>query len=211
MAAAATGTARQCTESILRQFDLGADSVILHGATPVELEPILAVLSCRASGGVAPQAGESRMVRRMTAVVGSAARTEPGVARRGPRTEVRSAIGRANRDRTDFLNVSPDNRCRWVRCRRWWPNLRRVLRTRRLRVATAHRNEVGFYRQLAPTVNVRVPECRYAAISDDGASFTLLLEDVSPRKPGRQADGCSFAEATEAVENLGRLHASRLE
>jgi 5,10-methylenetetrahydromethanopterin reductase len=42
MAAAATGTARQCTESILRQFDLGADSVILHGATPVELEPILA-------------------------------------------------------------------------------------------------------------------------------------------------------------------------
>jgi 5,10-methylenetetrahydromethanopterin reductase len=42
MASAATGTARQCTESILRQFDLGADSVILHGATPVELEPILA-------------------------------------------------------------------------------------------------------------------------------------------------------------------------
>ena len=42
MAASATGTARQCTASILRQFDLGADSVILHGATPVELEPILA-------------------------------------------------------------------------------------------------------------------------------------------------------------------------
>ena len=41
MAASATGTPQQCTESILRQFDLGADSVILHGATPVELEPIL--------------------------------------------------------------------------------------------------------------------------------------------------------------------------
>jgi aminoglycoside/choline kinase family phosphotransferase len=79
----------------------------------------------------------------------------------------------------------------------------------RRRVATAHRNEVGFYRQLARTVKVRVPECRYAAISDDAASFTLLLEDLSPRKPGRQADGCSFAEATEAVQNLGRLHASR--
>ena len=42
MGAAATGTPRQCTESILRQFELGADSVILHGATPVELEPIVA-------------------------------------------------------------------------------------------------------------------------------------------------------------------------
>ena len=84
--------------------------------------------------------------------------------------------------------------------RHWWPNLPEGPEDSRLRVATAHRNEVGFYRQLATTVNVRVPECRYAAISDDGASFTLLLEDLSPRKPGRQADGCSFAEATEAVK-----------
>jgi 5,10-methylenetetrahydromethanopterin reductase len=41
MAPAATGTALQCTEAVLRQFDLGADSVILHGATPLELEPIV--------------------------------------------------------------------------------------------------------------------------------------------------------------------------
>ena len=39
--AAATGTPKQCTATILRQFELGADSVILHGATPAELEPIL--------------------------------------------------------------------------------------------------------------------------------------------------------------------------
>jgi probable F420-dependent oxidoreductase len=39
--AAATGTPGQCTATILEQFDLGADSVILHGATPIELEPIL--------------------------------------------------------------------------------------------------------------------------------------------------------------------------
>jgi aminoglycoside phosphotransferase (APT) family kinase protein len=79
----------------------------------------------------------------------------------------------------------------------------------RRRVATAHRNEIGFYRHLAPTLKVRVPECRYAAISDDGTSFTLLLEDLAPRRPGRQADGCSFADATKAVQSLGRLHASR--
>jgi 5,10-methylenetetrahydromethanopterin reductase len=41
-APAATGTPHQCTATILRQFELGADSVILHGATPVELEPIVA-------------------------------------------------------------------------------------------------------------------------------------------------------------------------
>jgi probable F420-dependent oxidoreductase len=40
-ASAATGTPRQCTATILRQFELGADSVILHGATPEELVPIL--------------------------------------------------------------------------------------------------------------------------------------------------------------------------
>jgi aminoglycoside phosphotransferase (APT) family kinase protein len=79
----------------------------------------------------------------------------------------------------------------------------------RRRVATGHRNEVGFYRQLAPTVDVRVPACWYAAISDDATSFTLLLEDLAPRRPGRQADGCSFTEATKAVQTLGRLHAWR--
>jgi aminoglycoside phosphotransferase (APT) family kinase protein len=79
----------------------------------------------------------------------------------------------------------------------------------RRRVATAHRNEIGFYQQLAPTVDVRVPACWYAAISDDGTCFTLLLEDLAPRQPGRQADGCSFTLATKAVENLARLHASR--
>jgi 5,10-methylenetetrahydromethanopterin reductase len=41
MAAAAVGTPEQCTKAIRRQFDLGADSVILHGATPSELAPIL--------------------------------------------------------------------------------------------------------------------------------------------------------------------------
>ena len=38
---AATGTPEDCTKTILRQFELGANGVILHGATPAELEPIL--------------------------------------------------------------------------------------------------------------------------------------------------------------------------
>ena len=39
--AAATGTAEQCAARVLAQFDLGADGVILHGATPTELAPVV--------------------------------------------------------------------------------------------------------------------------------------------------------------------------
>lgn len=42
LAPAATGSPAQCVAKIRQQFDLGADGVILHGATPAELAPILA-------------------------------------------------------------------------------------------------------------------------------------------------------------------------
>jgi len=38
---AATGSPGQCVQRIRKEFDLGADAVILHGATPAELEPIV--------------------------------------------------------------------------------------------------------------------------------------------------------------------------
>ena len=41
LAASATGTPEECSAAILRQFELGADSVCLHGASPAELAPIL--------------------------------------------------------------------------------------------------------------------------------------------------------------------------
>jgi probable F420-dependent oxidoreductase len=41
MEPAATGTPEQCAGAVLHQFDLGVDSVILHGASPRELAPIL--------------------------------------------------------------------------------------------------------------------------------------------------------------------------
>jgi 5,10-methylenetetrahydromethanopterin reductase len=41
LAAAATGSAGRCAERVLDQFDAGADGVVLHGATPVELAPVL--------------------------------------------------------------------------------------------------------------------------------------------------------------------------
>lgn len=39
---AANGTPQQCVEAIRGQFELGCDGVILHGASPLELEPIVA-------------------------------------------------------------------------------------------------------------------------------------------------------------------------
>lgn len=38
----ATGSARQCVDRVRKEFDYGADAVIMHGATPDELEPIIA-------------------------------------------------------------------------------------------------------------------------------------------------------------------------
>jgi len=40
---AATGSARQCVDRIRKEFDYGADAVIMHGATPDELEPVVDV------------------------------------------------------------------------------------------------------------------------------------------------------------------------
>ncbi|OAA27923.1 putative F420-dependent oxidoreductase, MSMEG_2249 family [Frankia sp. EI5c] len=41
LATSATGTARQCAEAVARQFDLGVTGVIMHGATPAELAPVV--------------------------------------------------------------------------------------------------------------------------------------------------------------------------
>lgn len=38
---AATGSPEQCARRVLRQMDLGVDGVIMHGATPAELAPVV--------------------------------------------------------------------------------------------------------------------------------------------------------------------------
>jgi probable F420-dependent oxidoreductase len=42
LAASATGSPERCVDKIQGQFDLGCDGVILHGASPAELRPIVA-------------------------------------------------------------------------------------------------------------------------------------------------------------------------
>jgi alkanesulfonate monooxygenase SsuD/methylene tetrahydromethanopterin reductase-like flavin-dependent oxidoreductase (luciferase family) len=45
LAPAATGSPERCAEKVREQFDLGADGVILHGAAPADLEPIVNVIA----------------------------------------------------------------------------------------------------------------------------------------------------------------------
>ena len=41
LASAATGSPEACVDKIRGQLELGCDGVILHGASPAELEPIV--------------------------------------------------------------------------------------------------------------------------------------------------------------------------
>lgn len=51
LAPAATGSPDQCVSKIEEQFALGADGVILHGASPIDLEPIVEAYSARRPTG----------------------------------------------------------------------------------------------------------------------------------------------------------------
>lgn len=78
----------------------------------------------------------------------------------------------------------------------------------RMMMAGAYLNEIRYYNELASTVDIKVPDCFYAAISDDG-TFTLLMEDLAPAQVGEQIAGCSPEQALGAVVNLAGLHGPR--
>jgi probable F420-dependent oxidoreductase len=50
LAPAATGSPAQCVDAIMGQFALGCDGVILHGATPTELTPVVDAYRARRAG-----------------------------------------------------------------------------------------------------------------------------------------------------------------
>jgi 5,10-methylenetetrahydromethanopterin reductase len=61
---AATGDASRCAARVLGQFDLGVDGVIMHGATPTELAPVVAeyrsIRPADRFDGWAPNPGRAR-------------------------------------------------------------------------------------------------------------------------------------------------------
>jgi aminoglycoside/choline kinase family phosphotransferase len=69
--------------------------------------------------------------------------------------------------------------------------------------------EVGFYREIARTVDMRIPACHLADIDLATGAFVLVLEDLAPSVQGDQLAGCSVAQAGLAMEELAKLHAPR--
>jgi hypothetical protein len=74
--------------------------------------------------------------------------------------------------------------------------------TARSGVNVGYAAEVKFYASLRDSVDICTPDCRYAAIAAAKLRFTLLLEDLLPRRPGVQAEGCSVEMAHGALRNL---------
>jgi probable F420-dependent oxidoreductase len=57
LAPAATGSPEQCVAAIRNQLDLGCDGVIMHGATPAELAPIVEAYRASHQPGLRSEAG----------------------------------------------------------------------------------------------------------------------------------------------------------
>ncbi|MGH7894518.1 MAG: phosphotransferase [Candidatus Binatia bacterium] len=69
--------------------------------------------------------------------------------------------------------------------------------------------EVSFYRDVARTVDIRIPECHFAEIDLTTGEFVLVLEDLAPCVQGDQLAGCTVDHAALAMGELAKLHAPR--
>lgn len=67
--------------------------------------------------------------------------------------------------------------------------------------------EVGFYRELCPALDVRVPQTIVAEVAADGIDFILLFEDLGPARGGNQLAGCTIEDARAAIHQAAALHA----
>ncbi len=72
-----------------------------------------------------------------------------------------------------------------------------------------YEREVGFYLEIAPTVDIRVAHCHHAEWHADTGDFVLLMEDLAPATQGNQITGCDAIQARTAVLELAKLHGPR--
>ena len=72
-----------------------------------------------------------------------------------------------------------------------------------------YEREVRFYRDVAPTVDIRMPRCHHAEWDPPTGDFALVLEDISPSEPGDQIAGCTIERARRVVAELAKLHGPR--
>jgi hypothetical protein len=67
--------------------------------------------------------------------------------------------------------------------------------------------ELGWYRELAPKLDVACPSCLHLESYGDHTAFALLLEDLSPSQQGDQLAGASITQIEAALRQAARLHA----
>lgn len=67
--------------------------------------------------------------------------------------------------------------------------------------------EVRFYRELAPSLAVRVPQVFAAELDHTGSEFVLLFEDLAPARQGDQIAGCTLDDACAAMRQAAAIHA----
>jgi hypothetical protein len=72
-----------------------------------------------------------------------------------------------------------------------------------------YEREVGFYREIAPTVDMRTPRCYHGEWEAATNDFVLVLEDMAPARQGDQLTGCTVDQAHDAVRELAKLHGPR--
>lgn len=72
-----------------------------------------------------------------------------------------------------------------------------------------YEREVGFYRELAPHLEIPIARAYYADLDVEAGNFVLLLDDLAPAVQGDQIEGCSPEVAGAGVEALVGLHAPR--
>ncbi|KPP90125.1 phosphotransferase [Erythrobacter sp. HL-111] len=67
--------------------------------------------------------------------------------------------------------------------------------------------EVGFYREAAPLLGVRVPRVLAAHVSADGSGQVILFEDLGPARGGDQVAGCGIEDARAGIREAAAIHA----
>ncbi|MBH0778068.1 phosphotransferase family protein [Nocardia bovistercoris] len=73
-------------------------------------------------------------------------------------------------------------------------------------VTLGYLSEVTFYTEVADHTRAPIPRCYHSEITEDGAEFALLLDDLAPAVQGDQIAGCDAEAARLAVTALAGLH-----
>jgi aminoglycoside phosphotransferase (APT) family kinase protein len=79
----------------------------------------------------------------------------------------------------------------------------------RQRVAGGYRSEIAFYRDIASTVSIPVPQVHAIAATEDCSQFALLMEDLAPAEQGDQIAGTGPDVVLVGARALAGLHGPR--